>query len=162
MKKIVLMAGAALATLAFASCSNCDKTSCDANGAQKSDVDALYTGILPAADCDGVMYNLILDYDHEDNDGDYTLVENYMQTDTASVAGFKSVASYVSEGDFTIEKKDNKTVLKLVKDTKDSAQGSIDTPLYFLVDSESSITLVNQDLEVSTTPGMNYTLTKAK
>lgn len=160
MKKSILMAGVALLTLGLASCggNSCDKgAACDA----KSDVDVVYTGVLPAADCDGVRYTLLLDYDNE-KDGDYTLVETYIQSDTLSAIGYKDLQSFVSEGDFTVEQQGGKSYLKLVKDVKDSAAGSIDTPLYLLVDSESTLTLTNQDLEVSNTPGMNYTLTKSK
>ncbi len=160
MKKSILMAGAALLTLGLASCGSgsCDKGACDA----KSDVDVVYTGVLPAADCDGVRYTLLLDYDDNNQEGDYTLVETYIQADTVSAIGYKDLQSFVSEGDFTVEKQGDKSYLKLVKDAKDSAAGSIDTPLYLLVDSESTLTLTNQDLEVSNTPGMNYTLTKSK
>lgn len=162
MKKIILMAGVALATLGLASCDNKTATNSDASAvtAQERNVDAVYTGVMPAADCDGVRYTLLLDYDKEDRDGDYTLVETYIQADTTTVLGYKDLKSYVSEGDFTIEQKDAKNYIKLVKDAKDSSQGSVDTTLYFLIDSDNAITMTNADLEVSTTPGMNYTLTK--
>lgn len=160
MKKIVLMAGAALAALGFASC---DSKTCTADNsavtAQEKNVDAVYTGVLPAADADGVRYTLLLDYDNKDKDGDYTLVETYIKADTAATLGYVDVNSYVSEGDFTVEQKDGKSYLKLVKDAKDSSTGSADN-LFFVIDSDSAITLANQNLEVSTTPGMNYTLKK--
>ncbi len=163
MKKIVLMAGVALATLGFASCdSNKTTNAADATAvtAQEKNVDAVYTGVLPAADLDGVRYTLLLDYDNKDKDGDYTLVETYIKADTAATLGYVDVNSYVSEGDFTVEQKDGKSYLKLVKDAKDSSTGSADSPLFFVIDSDSAITLANQNLEVSTTPGMNYTLKK--
>lgn len=162
MKKIVLMAGVALATLGFASCDNSKSCSADSAAvtAQERNVDAVYTGVMPAADCDGVRYTLLLDYDKKDKDGDYTLVETYIQADTTATLGYKDLQSFVSEGDFTVEQKDAKTYLKLVKDAEDSSKGSVDTPLYFVIDSDSAITMANQDLEVSTTPGMNYTLVK--
>lgn len=165
MKKIVLMAGVALAVLGL---SSCDSKTCNADGcadssavtAQEKNVDAVYTGVIPAADCDGVRYTLLLDYDKKDKDGDYTLIETYIKADTAATLGYVDVNSFVSEGDFTMEQKDGKSYLKLVKDAKDSSKGSADTPLYFVIDNDSAITLANQNLEVSTTPGMNYTLKK--
>lgn len=165
MKKIVLMAGVALATLGFASCDNSQTAQTApadtaAVTAQEKNVDAVYTGVMPAADCVGVRYTLLLDYDKEDKDGDYTLVETYIQDDKDAPLGYKDVKSFFSEGDFTVEQKDAKKYLKLVKDADDSSKASVDTPLYFVVDSDSTITMANQDLEVSTTPGMNYTLVK--
>ncbi len=76
--------------------------------------------------------------------------------------GFKDGKSFKSEGDFTVMDKDGKKYLKLVKDAKDSAEGSAETPMYFLVESDSTIVMVNQNLEVSETPGMNYTLKLSK
>ncbi len=162
MKKIVLMAGVALATLGFASCdSNKTTNAADATAvtAQEKNVDAVYTGVMPAADADGVRYTLLLDYDNDDKDGDYTLVETYIQADTTATLGYKDLRSYVSEGDFTVEQKDGKSYLKLVKDAKDSSKDAADN-LFFLVDSDNSITMTNASLEVSETPGMNYTLVK--
>lgn len=162
MKKIVLMAGAALVALGMASCGGnktegnkaCgDKASCD------KDVEAVFTGVLPAADCDGIRYTLTLEYDADDKDGDYKLIETYIQADTTETTGYKDLRSVTSEGDFTVNKQGDKTYLKLVKDVKDSSAEASDN-LYFVVDSESAITLTNSDLEVSTTPGMNYTLKK--
>lgn len=161
MKKIILMAGVALATLGFSSCeSKSCSADCEAVTANEKNVDAVYTGVTPAADCDGIRYTLLLDYDKEDHDGDYTLVETYIQSDTTTTLGYKDIRSLVSEGDFTIEKKADKSYLKLVKDSKDSSAGSADSPMYFLIDSDKTITMTNSDLEVSNTPGMNYTLTK--
>lgn len=161
MKKIVLMAGVALATLGFASCDSnkTAKTADDAANAPKEDVVDVYSGVLPAADCDGVRYTLTLEYDTDDNDGDYKLVEAYLQADSTAVGGFKDLKSYASEGDFTVTKKDGKTYLKLVKDAKDSQAEAADN-LYFVVDSENAITMTNSDYEVSANPDMNYTLTK--
>lgn len=161
MKKIVLMAGAALVALGMASCSG-NKTegdkACDSK-CDKGDVEAVFTGVLPAADCDGIRYTLTLEYDADDKDGDYKLVETYIQEDSTATTGYKDLRSVASEGDFTVSKQGDKTYLKLVKDAKDSAPEASDN-LYFVVDSENAITMTNADFEVSTTPGVNYTLTK--
>lgn len=161
MRKTILMAGAALLMLTMGACSN-DKNCGDKACGHHDDMDKVYTGVIPAADCDGVRYTLHLDYDDHDNDGDYKLVETYLQADTVSALGYKDLRTFASEGDFTVEKQGEKTYLKLVKDVKDSSAGSIETPLYFLVDSDSTLTLTNQALEVPTTPGMNYTLKIAR
>lgn len=125
----------------------------------------VFTGVLPAADALGVRYTLKLDFDDDHNytDGDYDLVETYLYGDTLSATGTRDAASFKSEGDFTLEKNQNgKSYLKLVQNAKDSSAGSNGGPLYFLVDSDSTITMVNADLQPSETPGMNYTLKKAK
>ena len=157
MKKTILMGAAALAMISMAACSG-NKTTCDSATCDKCDIEAVYTGVLPAADAEGVRYTLKLDYDDNGAKGDYDLVETYLLADSGSATGYKDGQTFTSEGDFTVTKQDGKTVLKLVKDQKDSAAGSIDTPIYFIVDSDSTITMTNQQLEVSTTPGMNYTL----
>ncbi len=160
MKKSIFMAAAAALMVFMGACSTkeCQKGA----DCTKADKEEVYTGVLPAADCDGVRYTLHMDFDDEDNDGDYKLVETYLAADSTSAMGYKDVKTFKSEGDFTIEKQGDKTYYKLVKDVKDSMEGSADTPMYFVVDSDSTITMTNQNLEVSETPGMNYTLTVAK
>ena len=136
---------------------NCNGGKCDG----KCD-DKVYTGVLPAADADGVRYTLKLDYDDNGMKGDYDLVETYLKADTVSALGYKDLRSFISEGDFKVEKQGDKTYLQLVKDQKDSSIGSAETPMYFLVDSDSTLTMTNAQLEVSATPGMNYTLKLAR
>lgn len=154
------MGAAAMAMLSLAACSN--NGSCNGSTCKDNDKDMVYTGVMPAADCDGVRYTLTLDYDDDAKDGDYKLVETYIQADTTSMIGYKDLNSFASEGDFTVNKQGDKTYLKLVKDQKDSSANSVDGPLYFIVDSDSTITMANAELETSTTPGMNYTLKLAK
>ncbi len=157
MKKSILLATAAFAVLAMSACSgekSCKGEACAKDGGK----DVVYTGVMPAADCDGVRYTLHLDYDDEMTDGDYKLVETYIQADTLSATGYKDLKTFASEGDFTVNKQDGKTYLKLEKDAKDSSALSIDTPLYFVIDSDSTITMTNSSLETSSLPGMNYTL----
>lgn len=160
MKKSLFMGAAALALFSLASCnSNCKTDTCDKG--KCDDKDVVYTGVLPAADCDGVRYTLALDYDHHDNDGDYHLVETYLKADSVAALGYKDVATFASEGDFTVVKQDGKTYLKLVKDVKDSSAKAV-ASLNFLVDSDSTITLVNDQLQPSENPALNYTLSIAK
>ncbi len=163
MKKLVYMAAAALSMVSMAACSGNQKTSGEA---QKADGDKMeiYTGVLPAADCDGVRYSLQLEYDDDHNytDGDYDLLETYLESDSTSTLGYKDGKSFKSEGDFTVMEKDGSKYLKLVQDAKDSQQGSAEGPMYFLVESDSTIVMVNSDLQKSETPGMNYTLKLSK
>ena len=164
MKKTTLFMAAALSMMTMAACSGNQKCSGDKKSCADGDKKELYTGVLPAADADGIRYALKLDYDDDNNymDGDYDLLETVVEQDTTSALGFKEGQSFKSEGDFTVIDKDGKKYLKLVQDVKDSAKGSNGGPLYFLVESDSTIVMVNSDLEVSTAPGLNYTLKLAK
>lgn len=160
MKKTMVLAAAGVVLLSMAACSgnkNCKDTACS----KSDDKVEVYTGVLPAADCEGIRYTLHLDYD-DANDGDYKLVETYLEADSTSAIGYIDAQTFSSEGDFSINKKGGITYIKLDKDVKDSSTGSIDTPIYFVVNSDATITMSNSDLEVSTIPGLNYTLKLAK
>ncbi|MDE6297378.1 MAG: copper resistance protein NlpE N-terminal domain-containing protein, partial [Muribaculaceae bacterium] len=115
---------------------------------------------LPAADADGIRYTLKLDYDDDKDNkaGDYDLTEVVLTGDSTSATGFKDKATYLSEGDFTIVEKDGKTYLKLVKDAKESNAAASAT-LNFVVSSDSTITMVNDNLEAAPdSTALNYTL----
>lgn len=156
MKKALYMA-AAVALLGMSACTgaSCDSKSC------KADDDKVYTGVVPAADCDGVRYTLKLDYDDDHNytDGDYDLVQTYIAADSTSALGYKDIRTVKSEGDFTVIKtKDGKTGLKLVEEVRRGQQGET---MYFVVDSDSTLTMTNSDFETAAS-GLNYTLKLAR
>lgn len=163
MKKFVYLAAAAMSVVAMSACSG--NKSCDGNKACDGKMkkgDMVYTGVLPAADTDGVRYTLKLDYDDDNNKkGDYDLVETYLATDTTATNGYRDDKSFTSEGDFTVIAKEGKDYLQLVQDVKDSMQGSA-TTLNFLVENDSTLVLVNSDFQKSETPGLNYTLKLVK
>lgn len=153
-----IMAALAVA-MGAASCSHNGK-SCNV-----ADVpDRIYTGVLPAADAEGVRYTLKLDYDDDKGNlaGDYDLVEAYLVSDSISKTGHKDSSLFKSEGDFVIEdgtgENAGKRYIKLMSDRKDSSAGSVTGPLYFLVESDSTLVLVDSQLKQSETPGLNYTL----
>ncbi len=162
MKKLRIL-GAAAAVLAVAGLASCDGAKKNDAGQDKDRVE-MYTGILPAADADGVRYDLRLDYDDDHNftDGDYDLRETYLTADSTAVSGYADGKSFLSEGDFTVNKQDGKTYLKLVQDIKDSQAGSNVGPMYFLVESDSTLVLVNDRLQKAENPDMNYTLRLAR
>lgn len=157
---------AVAATLAMVGLAACSGNNCSSNSAAntKGDIDEVYTGVLPAADAAGVRYTLKLDYDDDAKNmhGDYDLVETYLVTDSVGTLGVRDGVSYKSEGDFTSTQKDGKTYLTLVQDKKDSSAGSVGGPLYFLVESDSTLVMVNADLQPSAADSLNYTLTKVK
>lgn len=175
MKKLMMLATVAISVLALGACSG--NGSCKGNGCSKScgdsaacntecarlcksDGDKLFTGVLPAADADGVRYMLTLDFDDDKpcSKGDYDLVETYLVADSTAVTGYTDGKTFKSEGDFTVTKKDGTCYLTLIQDKKDSAEGSNAGPLYFKVTSDSTIVMVNSDFEISENPGLNYTL----
>lgn len=166
----MIFGAATMAMLMLAACSNngAQGGKCDGKCGDCKKGDQVYTGVLPAADAEGVRYTLKLDYDDDHNytDGDYDLVEVYLANDSTSATGYSDTARFKSEGDFTVINgtgdNSSKKYLKLVQDAKDSAPGSNAGPIYFLVASDSTLVMVNADLEESTTPGMNYTLKLVK
>lgn len=158
MKKTLFTAAAAFALLSLGACSNqnCSKGSCGDAG----DKEEVYTGVLPAADADGIRYTLDLDFDDDNNytDGDYDLVQTYLVSDTTATSGISDANSFKSKGDFTVAESNGKKYLKLVPDRKFTNA----EPLNFLVESDSTIVLVGADLQPSATPGLNYTLKLVK
>ncbi|MBD5185803.1 MAG: copper resistance protein NlpE [Bacteroidales bacterium] len=155
MKKTYYLAAAVLGLATMASCSG--NSSCNGTCNSREKADEVYTGVLPAADADGVTYTLKLDYDDNNTKGDYDLTEQFMASDTTA-AGYKIQNTFQSEGDFTVNTKDGKKYIQLTPDVKDSDRGASTDVMYFLVENDSTITLVSSDLEASTMPGLNYSL----
>ena len=160
MKKTFYIASAAVAVLAMASCSSDKKTNNQVEAQPVvENVTEVYSGILPAADADGFQYTLVLDYDADDNfaEGDFDLTQTVVAVDSTSTTGFAATdQKFVTKGDFDVFTKDGKKYLKL---TSDANENDI---TYFQVTSDSTVILVNIDLEQPAVPGLNYTLTKVK
>ncbi len=155
-----------MASLGFTACNNtCDSSKTCSKG---NDKEVLYSGVLPAADADGTVYTLKLEFDEEHNytDGDFTMVETSMVTDTVSVQGMKVVATSYSKGDFRKESKvvDGATVdyIRLVPDAKDALGTPSASSDYFIINADESLTMVGADLQKAVNPEMNYTLTVVK
>ncbi|MDE6125472.1 MAG: copper resistance protein NlpE [Muribaculaceae bacterium] len=155
MKKIMLYAAAALALTA---CGN-RKAGAVADGspASESDEYLFYEGVLPAADAAGVRYSLALDYD-DDNParGDYKLTETYLKADGSATS------SFYSEGDFDVRTGTPADSLAryLVLVPEVEAGATPGATLYFLAESDSTMTMVNADFSRSETPGLNYTIAR--
>lgn len=115
---------------------------------RQNDDDQVYAGLVPAADADGVHYTLTLDYDDDMKDGDFDMVQTYVKTDSVGTTDLKS---FKSKGDFTVEDRDGVKYLKLV------AKRSAEAPVYLQVTNDSTLTLVNDSLQMAPS-GLDYTL----
>lgn len=160
MKKSIFMTAAAAALVMLGACTTKDYQKGDDTTSTKVDREEVYTGVIPAADCDGIRMTVHLDFDDDAKDGDFKMVETYFNNDSTAT-GTTDINTFTSEGDFTVGQKGTTTYYKLVADTTGAPAGPGDVT-YFVVDSDSTITLANQDLEVSQAPGMNYTLKVSK
>lgn len=157
MKKSFYIASAAVAMLAIASCTSNKKAENQTTPqAEVEHVTEVYAGILPAADADGIQYTLLLEYDVDDNfaEGDYNLTETVLTADSTSTTGYVAGATTVSKGDFDVFTKDGGKYLKLTDDANET------DVMYFQVTSDSTIVMVNEELQQSVIPELNYTLTK--
>lgn len=163
MKKTVLLSLAAVAALGFSACDNNTATA-DKSQSKDGDKVVLYSGILPAADAQGTVCTLRLEFDDENNytDGDFVMVENSLAADSVAASGLKEAATSYSEGDFRKETKtvDGATVeyLVLTPDAKDGLGAASTTPTYLVVNEDQSLTLVNSSIELPSVPAL-YTLT---
>ena len=164
MKKTVLMGIAAIASLGFAACSNSNATS-NAVQPKGGDKEVLYSGILPAADAQGTVYTLKLEFDDDHNytDGDYTMVENTLVADTTVASGLKEAATSYTKGDFRKESKQVNGVtveyIRLYPDAKDALGTPSASSMYFVVNPDGSLTMTGADLQKAANTEMNYTLT---
>ena len=158
MKKSLFMAGIAAMMVFMGACTGTKEAKQDetANVEPKKEV---FTGVLPAADCDGIRYTLHLDYNDEATAGDYSLNEAYLEADTTAADGYKTKEAFDSKGAFTVEDKNGKKVLTLApaKAEGDSAEVA---PVYFVVDTDSTMTMTNADLVLPETPGYTLSLEK--
>lgn len=164
MRNTLFIGLAFLATLGFTSCDKTSSTKADINKGD-SDKEVLYSGILPAADAQGTVYTLKLEFDDDNNftEGDFTMVENTLAADTTSVSGIKEIATSYSKGDFRKESKqvDGTTVeyIRLIPDAKDALGTPSASTTYFIINPDQSLTMVDANLKKAENPDMNYTLT---
>ena len=163
MNKFVLFGAVAAAAVGLSACNN-NGQSVDASASKgNGDKEVLYSGVLPAADAFGTVYTLKLDFDDDNNytDGDFVLVENTLSVD--SVGNVTNVTASYNEGDF---RKLSKVVggasveyIQLTPDAKDALGTASASSMYFIVNPDQSLTMVNADLQKSDNEGLNYTLT---
>ena len=119
----------------------------------------------PAADAEGILYTLKLDYDDDHNytDGDFQLVETALLSDTVSAMNLRTGVTSLTEGDFRIETStaegETTSYMRLVPDAKESLGAASTATLYFIINPDKSLTMVNSDLTKAANDSLNYTLT---
>ena len=159
MKKIFV--GIALISLALTACDN----NRGRNHGSLGDKEELYAGIMPAADAEGILYTLKLDYDDDHNytDGDFQLVETALLSDTVSAMNLRTGVTSLNDGDFRIETStaegETTSYMRLVPDAKESLGAASTATLYFIINPDKSLTMVNSDLTKAANDSLNYTLT---
>lgn len=166
MKKQTIMGLAVIAALGLGACNESKTSSAASCGQPKCDNDkeVLYSGILPAADAQGTVYTLKLEFDDDNNytDGDYMLVENSLAADEEAASGLKEAATSYTKGDFVKESKDvdgaKVEYIRLTPDAKDSLGAPSASSLYFVINADESLTMVGADLQMPANAEL-YTLT---
>lgn len=159
MKKIFV--GIALISLALTSCDN----NRGGNISNSGDKEELYAGMMPAADAAGILYTLILDYDDDHNytEGDFQLVETALTADSISPLQLKDGPSSLTRGDFRVETAsangEPTRYMRLIPDLKESLGAASTATLYFLINPDKTLTMVNADLTKAANDSLSYTLT---
>lgn len=150
MKTKFLLFGAVAAMTSLASCSSsATDTTTDADSTAVA-VEKVYSGVVPAADAAGIRYTVTLTTDSTNTDtGSYNLVEAVLKGD-----GVSDSTEIKTTGAFVVESKDGKSYLKLMPEATDSTA----LPIYFYIASDSTIVMVNADLQESANHELNYTL----
>lgn len=155
----VYFAAVALAAVSITACGSSQKK----DEASKRPATEVYSGILPAADAYGIKYNLKLDYANDSTftSGRFDLEETSLAADSLKSDGYREMDTEKYKGDFTIISGKGvnaaKSYVKLMPETKGDTL-TAPAPIYFLVASDSTLTMVNSELEVSVNPDLNYTL----
>lgn len=142
----------------LSACSTSHKDSSETSASAESHA-VTYSGILPAADAEGVRYILTLDYDDDGSEGDFKLAEVYLSGGATRESGSDSL-TFRTTGDFQVltgtPQSATQKYIKLVPENDTSDANS----LYFVIDSDSTITMVSSSLTPAVSSDLNYTLTK--
>lgn len=164
MKKTIITAMAAVALLSAGACSQSGNSK--DNDGNRSET---YTGILPAADVEGIRYTLRLDYGSPNDSvtGKYDLSEAYLVADSVAndstgAAKYRDSVTYNTRGNFTVGSGTGEQAgISYIKLVPDATSENGET-LYFLVSSDSTLTLTNAQLQAPESTALNYTLTREK
>lgn len=145
MKKLLYMV---VAVMAFVSCQSGDnKVAATAVADNETIVTTTYTGTLPAADCPGIIYELTLNA--ESLQDVFSLNMTYLEGGEDG-----SDVSNNVRGRMLYINRNGKKAIRLQPVDGDAA-------MYFLQVNDSTLRLVNENLEEATS-GLNYDIIKKK
>lgn len=159
MKKVMMIAAVAAALVSCQSkgTRNNESSSMNKDVATVADnsvaAEVVFKGILPAADGPGIQYVLSVDNVTADEEGTYTLTTTYLEAE-----GPGKDNTFTSKGKKQVIRKDvnneKKTAIKLTPDNGDA-------PVYFVVVNDSTLRLVNEELEEAAGE-LNYDIVQVK
>lgn len=159
MKKVMMIAAVAAALVSCQSkgTRNNESSSMNKDVATVADnsvaPEVVFKGILPAADGPGIQYVLSVDNVTADEEGTYTLTTTYLEAE-----GPGKDNTFTSKGKKQVIRKDvnneKKTAIKLTPDNSDA-------PVYFVVVNDSTLRLVNEELEEAAGE-LNYDIVQVK
>lgn len=159
MKKVMMIAAVAAALVSCQSkgARNNESSSMNKDVATVADnsvaPEVVFKGILPAADGPGIQYVLSVDNVTADEEGTYTLTTTYLEAE-----GPGKDNTFTSKGKKQVIRKDvnneKKTAIKLTPDNGDA-------PVYFVVVNDSTLRLVNEELEEAAGE-LNYDIVQVK
>lgn len=145
MKKTYFILAAAAAMVAATACDSKSKTEASDETPVEEATAIEYSGVLPAADADGVNYYVALTAE-SDTTGTFSMTEDYIQGDTIG-------QSFTSAGKYSVIENEGQKYVVL---TQDAANVT-----YFRCDGDSAITMVSADLTPAISD-LNYTLNRTK
>lgn len=139
MKKIAFF----LASLAICACGKKAADVSETEVAEANTVDTLvYAGMLPAADCDGIAYEVMLVNDSLNSCVSISEYQGVVETSTCT---------FEDKGTYSVFEQDGKSYYKLTFEDGNEQ--------YFLKLDEQTLRMVNQELEEpQLVEGMNYDL----
>lgn len=160
MKKFIYTLAAMATIFGAASCSSNTEKKAEAETAVETTTEPkteVYSGVLPAADADGMRYTVTMDYTDADK-GTFTMQQTALTADDASATGYTDGTSFDYKGDFTVGTKDDTKYIKLTGTMGDETQTE---DFYFIIESDSTITFTGAEPVKIDTP-LNYTLSLVK
>lgn len=114
---------------------------------------ATYEGVLPAADCPGIRYELTIKYPEHSGNGTFVLDQTYLEAEDGKDVTFTvSGRRYTLRGDATDK---NATVWQFISDNDE------ETFNFLVEDGGKKLTMLNQDFQKADTD-LNYTITLVK
>lgn len=164
-KSFYLMATIVAAVGLSACSSTTDKNSTESSTpitkSENSDKTEVFSGVMPAADASGISYTIEFNYNGDSNhtNGDFEMTQTYLVGDAGTSKSPRDTETFHSDGNFTVETPSSGAkYLKLVPGNSKSDADNY----YFVITSDSTITMVDSSLKPSENSQLNYTLYRAR